>query len=466
MKEQKSILEHQQRTDPLLLKARHILANYTRATGAIVGILDHNGHSIPEAFDDVVTERNTCLYCMKCRSNASVNKSRDFVFHPCKELHKDGLKKAHSSGGCCSYTCDLGFMFWTNPVYSGKRFVGSVIGSGFLSVEPEEAAKKMEILCEGEGESAENKQKFVQLLSKFPRADSQHIDALSELMFICSESLSLNTADYYKTLRRRNEQQKRLLAITEQLKEKYPAGVVPEYPLEKEKALLNAVRRGDVKKGLRQMDELLGILLFTYPGEFRNLQLRILQLALLLSRTGNISGNVSNTFSQVSQQFLKSIEESQNPEELIDAIYMMMLHLANEAFSFLGIRHGSAMKKADQYIHENFARKLSLEEISAASGLSAPYFSTIFKEEMGESLSNYLNRLRVEKAASLLAETSMPLSEVTYACGFGDQSWFSKIFKIYTGMKPKEFRQKKRTSVLEIPKNIFSGEYMDLVKEQ
>jgi AraC-like DNA-binding protein len=102
--------------------------------------------------------------------------------------------------------------------------------------------------------------------------------------------------------------------------------------------------------------------------------------------------------------------------------------------------HASALRKAERFIWENYTRKTSLQEIAATAGLSAPYFSTIFKEEMGENLSTYLNRLRVRKARHMLAETDLTLSEIASSCGFEDQSWFSKIFKSFTGISPGKYR--------------------------
>jgi AraC-like DNA-binding protein len=140
--------------------------------------------------------------------------------------------------------------------------------------------------------------------------------------------------------------------------------------------------------------------------------------------------------------------------------------MAGQIFSFQGIRHASALRKAERYIWENYTRKISLREIAAASGLSAPYFSSIFKEEMGENLSNYLNRLRVERAATMLTESELSLNDIAASCGFEDQSWFSKIFKSYTGISPGKYRErgagilspvKGRDSVLDSEKNIEIG---------
>jgi transcriptional regulator GlxA family with amidase domain len=48
----------------------------------------------------------------------------------------------------------------------------------------------------------------------------------------------------------------------------------------------------------------------------------------------------------------------------------------------------------------------------------------------------------VEKAACMLVTTNLPISEITFACGFEDQSWFSKIFKNLTGLTPGKYRER------------------------
>jgi transcriptional regulator GlxA family with amidase domain len=115
--------------------------------------------------------------------------------------------------------------------------------------------------------------------------------------------------------------------------------------------------------------------------------------------------------------------------------------ISGRIFSFHGVRHFPALRKAERFIWENYTRKISLEEIAGVSGLSAPYFSTIFREEMGENLSNYLNRLRVEKAAIMLITTNMSINKIAVSCGFNDQSWFSKIFKTTLGLTPGKYRE-------------------------
>jgi YesN/AraC family two-component response regulator len=147
-----------------------------------------------------------------------------------------------------------------------------------------------------------------------------------------------------------------------------------------------------------------------------------------------------DTILETNNQYLRRIQEAKSIEELTDVMHIIVERMSAQIFSFRGVRHASALRKAERFIWENYTKKISLQEIASAAGLSAPYFSTIFKEEMGENLSNYLNRLRVEKAEHMLTETGLTLNEIASACGFEDQSWFSKIFKSHAGISPGKYR--------------------------
>ena len=436
----------QKKTNPLLLKAHNVLSSYSKATGALFSIMDHNHLSIPELFNETTTPKNTCLFCMKCQYNMDVSKNQDYIYHPCRELHIDEMKKAHVSGSPGSYMCSLGFMFWTNPVFFGKHYIGSFIASGFLYADKKETAKKMEEL----GKGMAKKEEILKRLSHFPQTDPHRIKSLAEIMQVCADSLSGHNSNHCETLKRRKTQQTSLATVTGSLKTQYTSGALPKYPFDTEKTFLEAIRSGDSGKGSQYLDEILGTLLFIHNDQFQNIKYKVLELAILLSRIENIPNEASSPYSNTVHEYIKLIKDAQNPEEIFDAIHLMAQYLAAEVFSFQGVQHASAMKKADLYIQNNLSRKLSLDEIAEASGLSAPYFSSIFKKEMGENLSGYLNRLRVEKAACLLKDTNQPLKKIASLCGFEDQSWFSKIFKNYTGMNPGKYRQEKKYMPAEL----------------
>ena len=97
-----------------------------------------------------------------------------------------------------------------------------------------------------------------------------------------------------------------------------------------------------------------------------------------------------------------------------------------------------AVSKAVSYLQEHYNESVSLSSCAVSVGVNSSYLSRIFHEETGSTLTEYLNRIRVEKAKELLYEKHH-LKEVVSLCGFKRYSYFLKIFKEYTDMTPKEF---------------------------
>ena len=98
------------------------------------------------------------------------------------------------------------------------------------------------------------------------------------------------------------------------------------------------------------------------------------------------------------------------------------------------------IKKAVQYIENNFNEQIGLNDIADAVGLNASYLSRLFKKETGESITEHLTQFRIEKAKELLKDESLRLRDIAMAVGFNDVSYFSNTFKKIAGMSPTEFR--------------------------
>jgi AraC-like DNA-binding protein/ligand-binding sensor protein len=420
-------------------KAKKIMFDYNQATGSSICIYTNDYKlQFPENFGlERCPENKICQYCTKI--NKCDKKNEDY---PCHEMHVNAIKEANNKGKCHVYQCDLGFLFWVSPIYTNGIFSGAVRGSGFLA----ENKKKVDflsntadncVMCNDEISNDEIKNR----IGSFPEADGDKVQSLAEMMQLCAESLSTGSEDYHEAIKRRAQQQETISKIIETLKQQYPAdSEKPGYPLEKEKTLLSALRKGEAGEAKKALNELLALLFFTNPGQFKHIQLRGIELVVLISRI-EISHEKNGLLSmEINNQNLKLTQEAKTIEELTDILHNIVDRISNTISSYRGIPHAASLRKAENFILENFTRKISLKEISKVAGLSPPYFSTIFKEEMGENLSKYLNRLRVEKASRLLLETEMSLSEIAACCCFEDQSWFSKKFKAYTGISPGKYR--------------------------
>lgn len=97
------------------------------------------------------------------------------------------------------------------------------------------------------------------------------------------------------------------------------------------------------------------------------------------------------------------------------------------------------------YIDHHLEHTLELKDIAAIANFSPFHFHRIFTFLIGETPIDYIQRLRVEKAAmKLQQEPLLPITEVAYSCGFGSISLLSRTFKRYFGTTPTQFRQKEK----------------------
>jgi AraC-like DNA-binding protein/quercetin dioxygenase-like cupin family protein len=99
------------------------------------------------------------------------------------------------------------------------------------------------------------------------------------------------------------------------------------------------------------------------------------------------------------------------------------------------------LRRALEFMHDNYSRELSLEEIASAAYLSEYHFARLFKQITGVTPHVYLANLRLERARRLLAETTFSVSEIARMVGYQSQSHFTKIFKSVTGVTPRAYRE-------------------------
>ncbi|MDR1352990.1 MAG: helix-turn-helix domain-containing protein [Treponema sp.] len=438
--------------EPLLLKARQVLRFYAMATDTAVAVLDSSGHPVNESSSAGILR--FCAFCKKRHPDSgnsgtgnsdSGNPDSEKPAgeeYPCAKIHINAIREARQSGGVYIYLCDLGFLFWISPLIAAGHLAGALIAGGVLGIDRQKAAARLKALAGEEFTEEEI------LLVKEKKIDE--VKSLAQTLLLCAEHICRNTDDYRETLKRIGEQEDGLSSQFHLIRAD-EAAPPPSYPLDRERTFLAALRRGDNDAGRRLLGELLENILVSSHHNFESMKLRAIELVVILSREAvTPDKSEDNIILETNNRYIKRIQEAKNPEELTDILYLIVDRMAGRIFSFQGVRHASALRKAERFIWENYTRKICLKEIAEASGLSAPYFSSIFKEEMGENLSTYLNRLRVERAATMLIESNMSLCEIAGVCGFEDQSWFSKIFKSYTGKSPGKYREQGEGAFLAV----------------
>ena len=104
--------------------------------------------------------------------------------------------------------------------------------------------------------------------------------------------------------------------------------------------------------------------------------------------------------------------------------------------------YDQVISKVKEYIKENY-KEASLEDAAVQVSLSPSYLSRIFKEKCGMGFSDYLTKTRMEKACELLGDIQYKSYDIAYYIGYDNPKNFSRAFKAYFGMTPKEYRNGK-----------------------
>ena len=102
------------------------------------------------------------------------------------------------------------------------------------------------------------------------------------------------------------------------------------------------------------------------------------------------------------------------------------------------------MHSAKDYIGRNLARDLGIDELSDYLGISASYFSLLFKQHFGSTFVEYLTAERMELAKSLLLLTDKSVTEIGRSVGYTERRYFTKVFHKITGEIPSEYREKRK----------------------
>ncbi|HEX5788200.1 MAG TPA: helix-turn-helix domain-containing protein [Woeseiaceae bacterium] len=91
------------------------------------------------------------------------------------------------------------------------------------------------------------------------------------------------------------------------------------------------------------------------------------------------------------------------------------------------------------YVQQHYSKRIYSDAVARLCGLSPTYFSKAFHQRFGMGFQEFLLRYRIAKACNLLESAAASISDVSYAVGFREPSYFSRIFRRYVGVAPSEY---------------------------
>lgn len=99
------------------------------------------------------------------------------------------------------------------------------------------------------------------------------------------------------------------------------------------------------------------------------------------------------------------------------------------------------VRKAIYYIHQNYNKDISIDDLCDKLNINKSYFCNLFKKSTNQTFSNFLNYFRVEKSKKLLSDPSLSLLDVALEVGFTNQNYYTIVFKKITNQTPSAYRK-------------------------
>jgi two-component system, response regulator YesN len=358
---------------------------------------------------------SSCL-CQKCQA---------------LNTHYYGCSEAYRWSGKYIYYCPLGLVFAASCVSDERgQLAGGLIAGPMVMGDLQDTLSE-----QTDKEIAEN----IAILPVFSTAKVNHLAEILAASTAQAAGIPQSLLGPFA-----HEQEKMLNMLYEMKETRLTSRTDTQYFIDSEKQLIDLIDKRDKAGAQLLLNEMLGHIFVYNDFDFDSIKMRLIEMAVQLSRSTIDAGADINDILLFNANDMRAIDSLTGIEELSVWITGIMHRFVNYAFDFTQIKLSDVVYKVMEYVKANYHKKITLDDVARHVYLSRSYLSSVFKEETGESLFSYINKVRVEKSKQYLSNQNLSLLDISALCGFEDQSYFTKVFKKSTGMSPGAYRNSRK----------------------
>ncbi|OCT13006.1 AraC family transcriptional regulator [Paenibacillus pectinilyticus] len=170
----------------------------------------------------------------------------------------------------------------------------------------------------------------------------------------------------------------------------------------------------------------------------RNISLQLLLLASRILLELHVS---KQDLEAKENELMASVFQQETLRDLRGLVESHLLEVCERIGEKRNGKSKNVIERTRAIIDTRFAENLQVGDIATEVFLSTTYLCLLFKQETGETINEYMTKARVNQAKMLLKDPANKFYDVCYAVGYSDPSYFSKIFKKYTGYTPSSYRE-------------------------
>lgn len=403
-------------------RIKDILGNLQAFTGLAIQLIDGSGQLL-------MSFGQSTSYC-------AVLKKQVFDKETCFQLHKNAGSYAQKLGEAYIFACHANLNHIAFPLVMEQELLGSVILGPFLMDVPDSTL--VSELAERKNISLGLSLELYEELGSVAVLPPGKVNQLKRLMDHLLAPLLPGERMLLLQKQQKMTQQARINETIQTYKEEDRSHSLLFF-YEKEKELIEHLRTGSLPETKALLNEFLGNVLFSEGGRIDAVRIRCIELTTLLSRTAMEGGAKPDTIYRLNGQFLSQLYGEQELEDLC-----LLMQEVLERFMYAMLRENDKgnpyIRKALRYMCDHYSEHLELGQTAEYVGLSPSYFSTLFRQTVGVSFREHLNRIRVEESKRLLLNRDYTLADIAVSMGFPDQSYYCKVFKKIVGVTPGKYR--------------------------
>lgn len=363
--------------------------------------------------------------------------------------HAERARQASFSGGRQVFLCRSNLIHCVAPLTDGSR-VSAALVCGPVRLEEGDSSFEQDVMPllgrRSETPARDEGERLRRMYDSIPYARSARVHALAEQLY--RTACSLQTFGRRESHDERFARESRINEYIQELKQ-YRLGqgmqaVPPTYPLGTEQALFDAIAAGNTARAQASLNELLGHVFFSFGADLERVRMRARETVILLSRILISRGADPNRVFGLNYEALDELEGLGDVNEVAHWMARIVRSFSSSVLRLPPTAvHTTILRRAVDYVADSYRGRVSLTIAAALAGVSPSYLSRVFSQEMGETFSRYVRRIRVQRAGELLTATNLSIADIAEACGFADQSHLTQAFRRDTGTTPAAYRARR-----------------------
>jgi two-component system response regulator YesN len=213
----------------------------------------------------------------------------------------------------------------------------------------------------------------------------------------------------------------------------------PSFALEQQ--LMDCIIRCDQNLAIEVLDKINSLERAKLAAEpSRSLKNSLICSCTLFTRAIIRGGALPEDAFSLSDFMIRKIEKTDDFEDLKVLEYEMVSGFIDTLKSAERLEYNQVVNRAITFIHKEILHDVSLEKIAEFAGVHPGYLSKIFKISVGMIIPKYINRKRIEDSKYFLLHSNSSLSDIAHMFGYCNQSYYTSLFKKYTGITPGQYK--------------------------